>query len=77
VEVSDTTLAYDKNVKLPLYAGVGIPESWIVDLQGRKVEVHMNPGPGGYLSAREVGPGEQIRAATIEGLSLSVDDILG
>lgn len=77
VEVSDTTLAYDKNVKLPLYAGVGIPESWIVDLQGRKVEVHTNPGPGGYLSVREASPGEQIRAAIIEGLSLPVDEILG
>ncbi len=76
MEVSDTTLAYDKNVKLPPYAGAGIPESWILDLQGRKVEVHTNPGPEGYLNAREVGPGEQIRAATIEGLALSLDEIL-
>jgi Uma2 family endonuclease len=76
VEVSDTTLAYDKNVKLPLYAGVGIPESWIVDLQDRKVEVHTNPGPDGYLRVYEVVPGEQIRAATIEDLLLPVDGIL-
>jgi Uma2 family endonuclease len=77
VEVSDTTLAYDKNVKLPLYAGAGIPEVWIVDLQGRKAEIHTNPGPGGYRSIHEVGPGQQIRAATVEGLSLPVDDVLG
>ena len=30
VEVSDTTLSYDRDVKLPLYAQSGVPEVWIV-----------------------------------------------
>ena len=77
VEVSDTTLSYDKNSKLPLYAEAGIPEVWIVDLQGRKVEVYSTPGPDGYRNIREVGPGQLLRADTVEGLSLSVDEILG
>lgn len=51
VEVSDTTLSYDRNVKLPLYARAGILETWVVDLQDRKVEVHADLGgpdaPGG------------------------------
>jgi Uma2 family endonuclease len=34
IEVSDTTLAYDRGVKLPLYARAGIREVWIVDLLG-------------------------------------------
>jgi Uma2 family endonuclease len=38
VEVSDTTLAYDRDVKLPRYAQAGVPEVWIVDLEGRRVE---------------------------------------
>lgn len=76
VEVSDTTLTYDKNIKLPLYAGAGIPEVWIVDLQNRRVETHTNPGTDGYSSVREFGPGERIRSATVEGLSFSVDEML-
>ncbi len=35
IEVSDTTLAYDRGVKLPLYARSGIREVWIVDLRAR------------------------------------------
>lgn len=81
VEVSDTTLSYDKNVKLPLYARAGIPEVWIVDLQGQKVEVYADPGgPGrgaeGYRVFRFYGPGETIVSDIIEGLSFSVDEVL-
>jgi Uma2 family endonuclease len=77
VEVSETTLAYDKGVKLPLYSRAGISESWIVDLAGRKVEVHSEPGPGGYRSSRSFGPGEAIVSVAVEGVSLAVDEVLG
>ncbi len=29
VEIADTSLAYDRNTKLPLYAATGIPEAWL------------------------------------------------
>ena len=37
IEVSDTTLRYDHDIKVPLYAAHGIPEVWIVDLEARCV----------------------------------------
>jgi Uma2 family endonuclease len=77
IEVAETSLSYDRNVKLPLYARAGIPEVWIVDLKERKVEVHADPDPEGYRVSRTAGPGEQVRAETVEGLSLPVDGILG
>jgi Uma2 family endonuclease len=77
IEVSDTTLSYDKSVKLPLYARAGIPEAWIVDLAGRKVEVHHGPGPRGYGDSRAFGPGERIVSAAVGGLSVPVDALLG
>lgn len=77
VEVSDTTLSYDRNVKLPLYANAGIPEAWIVDLGGRKVEVHSVPGLGGFGESKAFGPGERAVSATVEGLSVLVEEILG
>jgi len=76
VEISDTTLAYDKNVKLPLYSRAGIPEAWIVDLSGRKVEIHSDPGPGGYRVSRSCGPGEEVVSAAVEGVSVPVDEVL-
>ena len=76
IEVSDSTLAYDKTVKLPRYAGAGIPEVWIVDLENHKVEVHSNPSPEGYRASQTFGPGERASSASIEGLAPPVDEIL-
>ena len=43
IEVSDTTLAYDRGIKLPLYARAGIGEVWIVNLPGEIIERHTGP----------------------------------
>lgn len=48
VEVSESSLAYDQQVKVPLYARRGIPEVWLVDLAAHAVLVHRGPGAGGY-----------------------------
>ena len=76
IEVGDTSLAYDRDVELPLYARAGISEVWIVDLRGRKVGVYAGPASGGYGVYRTAGPGEQLSSETVEGLSLSVDEVL-
>ena len=52
VEVADSTLARDRDVKLPLYARHGVREAWLVDIEGRRLSVHTDPGPDGYASAR-------------------------
>jgi Uma2 family endonuclease len=77
VEVSDTTLSYDRDVKLPRYAQAGIPEVWIVDLESRRIESHSTPSAEGYRVSREFGPGERARSGSVEGLSLPVDEIFG
>lgn len=76
VEVAETSLAYDRDVKLPLYARAGIAEVWIVDLREHRIEVYADPAPGGYRVFRAAGPGEQLSSQTVEGLSLSVDEVL-
>jgi Uma2 family endonuclease len=48
VEVADTSLAYDRDVKVPLYAAHGIPEVWLVDLRHRRLDMFRDPGPDGY-----------------------------
>jgi Uma2 family endonuclease len=76
IEVSDTTLAYDRDVKLPLYAETGIPEAWIVDLGGKKIEVYSEPSPDGYKATRVFTAGEGVRSTVIEDLSVPVDEVL-
>lgn len=77
IEVSDTTLAYDRDVKLPRYAQAGVREVWIVDLEGRRIESYSMPSSGGYRVSRNFGPGQQARSGSVEGLSVPVDEILG
>jgi Uma2 family endonuclease len=48
VEVAESSLAYDAEVKVPLYAHYAIPEVWLIDLQHERVEIHREPGSGGY-----------------------------
>jgi Uma2 family endonuclease len=51
VEVSDTTLRFDRSTKVPLYARCGILEAWIVDLNHKVVHVYRDAGPDGYRTA--------------------------
>jgi Uma2 family endonuclease len=50
VEIARTSLRYDREIKLPLYAKHGIPEVWIIDLEARWISVHRDPQGERYLS---------------------------
>lgn len=59
VEVSHSTLRYDNNVKVPLYARYGIPDVWIVDLKKRQLHTFRSPSEGHYRDiASTANPGE-------------------
>ncbi len=77
IEVSDTTLAYDRNIKLPRYARAGIPEVWIVDLQNQTIEVHASPEGERYARVRRYGREDELRSETVPDLILPVGEILG
>ncbi len=49
IEVSQSSLHHDRQVKVPLYARHGIPEVWILDVHRRRLEVFHTPGAGNYL----------------------------
>jgi Uma2 family endonuclease len=48
VEVSESSLAHERGTKLALYARFGVPEVWIIDLQGAAVEVYREPAGDDY-----------------------------
>ena len=48
IEVAETTLAYDAQVKLPLYARAGIPEAWLIDLEHGRITRYSVPRRGAY-----------------------------
>ncbi len=76
VEVADTSLRFDRDTKLPLYAEAGIQEVWIVNLANDLVEVHHDPAVGIYQTAGIYRSGETITSNVLPDLMLKVDEIL-
>lgn len=76
IEVSDTTLVYDRTVKLPLYAEAGIPEVWIVNLPEQQIEVYREAGPGGYKSMRRILRGETAAPEAFPDVVVAADLVL-
>jgi Uma2 family endonuclease len=76
VEVADSSLRYDREVKLPLYARAGIPEAWLIDLTADRAEVYSEPGERGYGKVYRTGRGGKVVSATVEGLSFGLAGIL-
>jgi Uma2 family endonuclease len=76
VAVADSALLRDRERKLPLYAQAGIPEVWIVDLTGRAVECHRDPGPDGYARTDRLAPGQHVAPAAFPGVAFAVAEIL-
>ena len=77
VEVSDTTLRRDRQVKLALYANAGIPEFWIVNLEVREVEVYRTPSGDKYASVERKGPRSVVTIEALSGVTIAISQILG
>ena len=77
VEVADTSIEYDRQVKAPLCARAGVAEVWLVDLTSDVVEIYAQPDEGTYRSRRRVGRGESVAAGSLANLSVAVDEVLG
>lgn len=77
IEVSDSSLRFDRHIKLPLYADAGILEAWIFDLPAARIERHTDPHAGGYRTAATAGAGEFLPSTTLLDLTIAVDEVLG
>ena len=77
IEVADTSVRYDRETKLRLYAEAGIPEAWLVNLPAETIEAATDPGPDGYRTVRRVRRGETLRPIMLPGVEIAADEILG
>jgi Uma2 family endonuclease len=76
VEVADTSLAYDRERKLPLYAEAGIPEAWLVDLTTDTIEVYSEPEPTGYERVARFGREGRVVSDTLPELAFDASEVL-
>ncbi len=77
IEVSDTTLEYDRRVKVPLYARAGIAEAWVVNLAEERIEVYADPAEGAYRTAESRARGDEIQSRPLAALRVGVAEVLG
>ena len=75
VEVSVSSLRRDLVRKHELYARAGVPEYWVVDVDGRRVVVHEQPHEGAYEKVTEVRAGEALASQVLSGVELPVDEL--
>jgi Uma2 family endonuclease len=65
VEVADTSLRYDRDDKIPLYARHGIPEVWLVDLKGKRLVRYRNPQQDAYALIDEPDLGSPLEIGAL------------
>ena len=77
IEVADTSLAYDRRRKLPLYAAAKIPEVWLTDLDHDRACLHRNPVGRSYAEVTTVERGGTLTPLAFPELTIALDDVLG
>ena len=76
VEVADTSLDYDRSVKLPLYAAAAIPEVWLINLQNKTVEQHTRLHDGIYSLIRILRGAEVLECESVPNLRIEIAKVL-
>jgi Uma2 family endonuclease len=77
VEVSDSSLRYDRDIKVPLFAAAGCPEVWIEDLQKDQILVYRDPSGGAYKTTLTFHRGDTISPVAFPDKLFALDDLLG
>src|SRR5262245_58022038 len=72
IEVSDTTLKYDRDIKVPLYARHGVPEAWVVDVNENALLVYDDLHDGKYARQVVLERPASVPIARLPGVTLDV-----
>jgi Uma2 family endonuclease len=74
IEVADSTISYDRDFKMPLYAEFGISEAWLIDVNDKILSKYTNPSPRGYKASESLDGNDMI---SVLGVEIAVKDIFG
>lgn len=75
IEISDSTLRYDREVKVPHYAKAGIPEVWVLDITHQRLEIYRRPSVDGYRQILYPELQEQVAPVLLPELRFSVEQL--
>jgi Uma2 family endonuclease len=77
VEIADSSLRFDRDTKVSLYAAHGIPETWLVDLRGRRLVRHRAPRERSYTHVDEPPLGAPIEISALSGVAVDLQLLFG
>lgn len=77
IEVADTSVDYDRQVKIPLYAQAGIIEIWLLDLVKEFVEVYRQPVAREYTEIQQLQRQQFLSPLTFSDMRVTISELLG
>jgi Uma2 family endonuclease len=77
IEISDTTIRYDRNRKMPLYAQAGVRELWIENLQEDVILVYRNAGADTFATSLTLKRGDSLSLTAFPEIVFTIDELLG
>jgi len=76
IEVADSSVRYDQETKLPLYAHAGIAEVWILNLKKRCIQLYRHPQNGVY-TVQEMAQDDDMLHLPFFNVAIEASDLLG
>ena len=76
IEIAESSLDYDREVKAGIYAQSGVQEYWLVDLDDRSVSCYTEPRGGVYQGLRLCRSGQSIAPDALPECAIAVDVLL-
>lgn len=76
IEVADSSLEYDRGIKVHIYGRGGVPETWVKNLPEDCIERFTEPGPDGYFQHTIHHRGEYLTPVALPEMELAVEDLL-
>jgi Uma2 family endonuclease len=76
IEVAESTLSFDRDVKAGLYASAAVADYWIVNLVDHQLEVHRKPSGGQYGDVQLLSAAQRISPLAAPGVVIPVSDLL-
>ncbi|MEM8525643.1 MAG: Uma2 family endonuclease [Bacteroidota bacterium] len=75
IEVADTSVGYDYDIKLPMYAAAGILEVWVLDINEAQLTQHTQPDGNEYLEQKVLRVNDKLKCEILD-LELDMKQIL-
>ncbi len=65
----------DRELKRPIYAAMGVPELWLIDLDRAVIEIHRTPTDGAFAERLEMSATDRISPSAFPQISVALDDL--